>query len=181
MSGETDTAAAYGIGGHAGWIVGGALGGAIGAVAFGIVMWVLEPGVLAAAIPALYGIEPVGLVGWAIHIAHGALLGIVFGLLVTRPRVLGVLRTDVETSALSRIGIVVRTTAAGFVYGLTVWTVLPLLVLPAWIAAVGASGAEALTSIAAGSLLGHLVFGTVLGAVFAATVDLHDRTVETPF
>jgi hypothetical protein len=180
MSGESNTMAAYGIGGNAGWVVGGVLGGAIGAVAFGIVMWVLDPGVLAAAILALYGIEPAGFVGWTIHIAHGAVLGILFGLLVTRPLILGILRTDVETDALSRTGLVFRTTAAGFVYGLTVWTVLPLLVLPAWIAAVGASGAEALSSIAAGSLVGHLLFGTVLGAVFAMTVDLHERTVEPP-
>ncbi|WP_222919749.1 hypothetical protein [Natrinema sp. SYSU A 869] len=181
MSSESNTMAASGLSGDTGWLVGGALGGAIGAIAFGIVMWLLDPDVLTAAIPALYGIEPAGFIGWGIHIAHGAILGIVFGLLVTRPLLLGVLRTDVETDVLSRTGIVFRIVAAGFVFGLAVWTVLPLLVLPIWIRTVGGSGAEALTSVAAGSLLGHLLFGTVLGVIFAAAVDLRDRTSADPF
>ncbi|MGQ3412066.1 hypothetical protein ACT4ML_07360 [Natrinema sp. LN54] len=181
MSSESNTVATTGLSGNTGWLVGGALGGAIGAVAFGIVMWLLDPDVLSAAIPSIYGLDPVSPVGWAVHVAHGVVLGIVFGVLVTRPPILGTLRTDVETDALSRTGIVFRTTAAGFVFGLLVWTVLPLIVLPVWLDAVGGSGAEPLTTAAAGSLFGHLLFGTVLGAVFAVTVDLPDRTAETPF
>ncbi len=182
IGGDSETMAANGLSGHTDWLVGGTLGGAIGAVAFGIVMWLLDPNVLSAAIPAIYGLEPVGPVGWGIHVAHGIGLGIVFGLLITRPLALGILRSDAETDALARTGIIFRTIAAGFVFGLVVWAVLPLLVLPVWMDTVGGSGgANALTSTVTGSLFGHLLFGTVLGAVFAATVDLHDRTAETPF
>lgn len=180
MAGESNTATAFGLSGSIGWLVGGALGGAIGAIAFGILMWLLDPEILSAAIPAIYGLDPVDPVGWAIHIAHGVVLGIVFGLLVTRNSIVGVLRTDVETDALSRTGIIARTIAAGFVFGLTIWAILPLLVLPVWINAVGSSEAQAFSSAAVGSMLGHLLFGTVLGAVFAATVDLRDRRADVP-
>jgi len=81
MNGESETTTAFGLRGTTGWFVGGALGGAIGAVAFGIVMVLLEPGVLEAAIPAIYGLEPAGPLGWGIHIAHGIVLGLLFGLL----------------------------------------------------------------------------------------------------
>lgn len=180
MSGESDTTAAFGLSGNTGWLVGGALGGAIGAIAFGIVMLLLDPDVLEAAIPAIYGLEPAGLLGWGIHIAHGIVLGLVFGLLVTRPSILGMLRTDVETDVLSRSGIILRLIGAGLVYGITVWAILPLLVLPVWIDAVGGSGAELISGAAAGSLLGHALFGVVLGAVFATIVDLRDRNPDTP-
>nr|WP_224214718.1 hypothetical protein [Natrinema longum] len=159
--------------GPAGWLV----GGAVGAIAFGIVMVLLEPDVLEAAIPAIYGLESAGPLGWAIHVAHGIVLGLVFGFLVTRPSILGVSWTDVETDALSRTGVPSRVTGAGLVYGLAVWAVLPLLVLPVWATAVGGN-TEQFPTTAAGSLLGHALLGVVLGAVFAATVDLRDRPIE---
>lgn len=179
MSGESDTTAAFGLSGTTGWFVGGALGGAIGAIAFGIVMLLLEPGTLEAAIPSIYGLEPSGPLGWGIHIAHGIVLGLLFGLLVTRPWILGVLRTDVETDVLSRSGIILRLIGAGLVYGITVWAILPLLVLPVWVSTLGV-GEQTFSSVAAGSLLGHALFGVVLGAVFAAIVDLRDRDPESP-
>lgn len=176
MDNETNTAAAFGPSGSTGWIVGGALGGAIGAAAFGIILWLFDPEVLSAAIPAIYGLERVDLLGWAIHIAHGVVLGLIFSLLITRKSILGILRTDVETDALSRSGITLRSIGAGFVYGLTVWAILPLVVLPVWITTIGGGEGQTFPAAAALSLGGHLVFGLVLGAVFAATVDLRDRT-----
>ncbi|SEQ56831.1 hypothetical protein [Natrinema salaciae] len=181
MSNESTTTAAFGLSGATGWLVGGALGGAIGAIAFGLLMWLLDPVVLDAAIPAIYGLEPVGPLGWGIHVGHGIVLGVVFGLLATRPSILGLLRDDVETDVLSRTGIVLRMAGAGLVFGIAVWTILPLLVLPVWVNAVGGSGAEMFPAVAAESLLGHALFGTVLGAVFGATVDLRGRPAESPF
>ncbi|MFA9501529.1 hypothetical protein ACERIM_01975 [Natrinema sp. H-ect1] len=182
MSGESDTTTALGgLNGTVGWLVGGAVSGAAGGIAFGIVMWLVSPDVLTEAIPALFGLEPTGAVGWAINVGHGVALGLVFGLLVTREFVLGVIRADVETDALSRAGMAVRLIGAGFVYGLAVWTVLPLLILPVWIDAVGGSGAGFLTGASTSALLGHALFGIVLGAVFAATVDLRDRPAADPF
>ncbi|SEV98478.1 hypothetical protein [Natrinema salifodinae] len=178
MSSDSNTVAAFGLRGSTGWIVGSVLGGALGAIAFGILMWLLDPEILAGAIPAIYGLEPTTAVGWAVHIAHGIVLGVAFGMLVTRDPILGVLRTDVATDVLARAGVVARLIGAGFVFGLAVWAILPLLVLPVWVNAVGGSGAAAFPTAAAGSLLGHLLFGVVLGVVFAATVDLRDRPTD---
>ncbi|WP_254522463.1 hypothetical protein [Natrinema caseinilyticum] len=180
MEGESNTAAAFGLSDSAGRIVGGALGGALGAIAFGVVMVLFEPGVVSSAIPAIYGLQPVDPLGWSIHIAHGIVLGVIFGLIVTRDPILGVLRTDVETDVVSRTGIIVRTIAAGFVFGLTVWAILPLLVLPVWVDAVSTGGGETFPATAATSLFGHLLYGTILGIVFAATVDLRAYTSRRP-
>lgn len=140
-------------------------------------MQLATPEVLSSAIPAIYGIAPTDLFGWAIHIAHGIVLGVIFGLLVTRPSILGVIRTATETEALSQTGVVLRTTGAGLVYGLAVWAILPLIVLQVWITTVGV-GEQSFPATAATSLLGHAMFGIVLGAVFAATVDLYHRPVD---
>ncbi|WP_254767500.1 hypothetical protein [Salinilacihabitans rarus] len=178
MSAESDTDAAteFGSSSGLGWPIGGALGGAVGALAFGVLVWLFDPEVVEATIPAIYGLEPGTLTGWAVHVAHGIVLGVVFGFLVTRPAILGVLRSDVETDALSETGVSLRIVAAGFAFGLAVWAILPVIVLPVWSQTIGASPGGEFPIAAAESLLGHVVFGIVLGVVFAATVDLHDRS-----
>ncbi|MEY7847601.1 hypothetical protein AB7C87_00135 [Natrarchaeobius sp. A-rgal3] len=176
MSTESDTASTFGISSQWGWSIGGALGGAIGAVAFGLLMWLFDPDILTAAIPAIYGFEPVGIVGWGIHILHGAVLGIVFGFLVTRDLILGAVTMSPDTDALSRTSIRIRIVAAGFVFGLAIWAILPLLVLPVWLETLGTGAAGEFPAIAVESLFGHLLFGTVLGIVFALSVDLSDRS-----
>ncbi|SDQ34691.1 hypothetical protein [Natronobacterium texcoconense] len=174
------SASAFGLESPLDWTVGGALGGAIGAAVFGLLVWLFDPEVVAVAIPAIYGLEPVGVVGWGIHVAHGIVLGLVFGFLMTRQAVLEFAQMDVETAALSRSGMWVRTVAAGFVFGLTIWAILPLLVLPVWIDAIGTEAAGDFPATAVESLVGHVLFGTVLGLVFATTVDLRSRTGEAP-
>lgn len=178
MSAESNTITTVGLSGSTGWLVGGALGGAVGAAAFGLLLWLFDPGILEATIPAIYGLEAVGLVGWLIHLAHGVVLGLVFGLLATRDRVFRVLRTNAETEALSGAGIILRLVGAGFVFGLTVWAILPVLVLPVWTGATGTGGAGEFPIVGIESLLGHLVFGTVLGVVFAVAVDLRGISTD---
>lgn len=181
MSAESSNAAAFGISGATGWLVGGTVGGALGAAAFGLLMWLLDPAIVEVAIPAVYGLEPVGVVGWGMHIGHGVVLGLIFGVIITREAVLGVLLTDVETESLSRTGVMFRLVGAGFVFGLAIWAILPLLVLPVWVEAAGVGGEVGdFPTDAIESLVGHLVFGTVLGLVFAATVDLYGRSDERP-
>lgn len=178
MSGDTDTTTASGLESRFGWPVGGALGGGLGAVAFGLLLWVFDPAVFEATIPGMYGLEPAGMTGWSIHVLHGALLGVGFGFLVTRKVVLGVLQTDVETPALARVGLTPRLIAAGAVFGLAIWAFFPLIVLPMWVEFVGAETAT-FPTIAAESLVGHVLFGTVLGTVFASTIDLTEQPAET--
>ncbi|WP_246999801.1 hypothetical protein [Halosolutus gelatinilyticus] len=179
MSAEPDTTSAFDVRRPMGWSIGGALGGAVGAAAFGLFMWLVDPEILDAAIPALYGLKPTGVAGWTIHIAHGIVLGLVFGFLVTRKPVLGVLQADADTDALSGAGQWLRVTATGFVFGLAIWAILPVLVLPVWMEAIAAGSAAEFPTVAIDSLLGHLLFGTVLGLVFATVVDLDGRTVES--
>lgn len=180
MSTEQSETAATGIGGSAGWILGGVVGGAIGAVAFGALIWAMDPAIVEATIPEIYGLETVGAVGWAIHVLHGIVLGLVFGFIVTRKLILGTLRMTVETDALSRTNVWIRVVVAGFVFGLAVWAILPVIVLPVWAGTLGADPAGNFPVFAAESLLGHLLFGTVLGLVFATLVDLTDRVAEMP-
>ncbi|SFS74801.1 hypothetical protein [Halostagnicola kamekurae] len=180
MSTEPNEESTYGIESRIGWPVAGVLGGAIGAAAFGLVMWLFDPEIVQVSIPAFYGLEAGGVVGWGIHIVHGAILGVVFGYIITRELVLGVLRTDPETDALSEAGVALRIVGAGFAFGLTVWAIIPVIVLPAFAGPVGGEAASEFPGTALQSLLGHVLFGVVLGTVFAATMDVYQRPAESP-
>lgn len=180
MSAESDTQSTVGIETSIGWPVGGAVGGAVGALAFGALIWLFDPEVVSAAIPGIYGLDPVGVAGWGIHIIHGIVLGLLFGFLVTREPILGTLQMSPETESLSRTGITLRVVAAGFVFGLAVWAILPVIVLPVWIEAIGTQAAGEFPTAAVESMIGHLLFGTVLGIVFALVTNLHPERAETP-
>ena len=177
MSAESDTerTTGFGIESRVGWPIGGALGGVIGAAAFGVVLWLFDPEIVEAAIPGLYGIDATGVTGWLIHLLHGAVLGVVFGFLITRRPILGILRADVETDAIAGRENWTRLVAAGFVYGLAIWTLLPVVFLPLWTTVFGADAAGGFPTLVVESMFGHFVFGIVLGLVFAVTVDLKDR------
>ncbi|USZ70239.1 hypothetical protein [Natronosalvus halobius] len=178
MSANTDTTSGFGVGGRIGWPIGGAVGGVIGAAAFGLLVWFFSPDVIEATIPTAYGLEAAGTIGWAIQLAHGVILGLIFAFVVTRQAVLGLLRTDVETDAIARTGLTGRFVAAGLVFGFAVWAILPMLILPVWLSAVGAGETTQFSALATNGLVGHLLFGTVLGAVFALLVDVTKRTSQ---
>ncbi|THE66338.1 hypothetical protein D8Y22_03455 [Salinadaptatus halalkaliphilus] len=180
MGTDTENTSAFGIDSTWGWPIGGALGGALGAAAFGLVVWFADPDIVAVAIPAVYGLDPVGVVGWGIHIAHGIVLGLIFGFLVTRSRIHGIIRTSAETDALSQTSVALRVIAAGFVFGLAIWALLPLIVLPVWIEAIGTQAAADFPAAAVESLAGHVLFGIVLGLVFAVLMDLETRPAHSP-
>ena len=130
----------------------GTVGGIAGAIVFGAIMAVQSPAVLEMGIPAMYGLEG-GLVGWIIHVSHGAVLGVVFAALLT-------------ITGQSRHGIV-RSTALGLAYGVVVWAALAVVVMPIWLSAVGFPMAPPLPNVDVGSLIGHAVYGIVLGVAYA--------------
>lgn len=179
MSAESDTSA-YGIESRVGWPIGSVLGGALGAVAFGLVLRLLDPGIIEEAVPEFYGLEADPAIGWGLHLVHGAIIGLVFGLLVTRELALGVLRTPTETEALSRTGITIRLVGLGIAFGFAIWTILPMIALPIIGSLFGADAADSFLGAATETLLAHVLFGTVLGIVFALTIDLRDRSAESP-
>lgn len=182
MSGRSDNALEGGIGGAGNWLLGGAIGGAIGSLTFGLLLWLVDPAIITEAVPAVYGLEPIGTAGWIFHLVHGLVLGVVFGFLVTREPVLGTLTADVETGFLAAMGPGVRVVLAGFVYGLALWTILPLIAAPLLASIAGGEGSE-FPAFAIEGLLGHVLYGLVLGALFALLTDLEPDAdaAEAPF
>ncbi|WP_254762680.1 histidine kinase [Natrinema marinum] len=130
----------------------GTVGGIAGAIVFGAMMAAQTPGVLEGAIPALYGLEG-GLAGMVLHVAHGAVLGVVFAALLVATG-----RSDPGVAAGS---------ALGLGYGVVVWALLAVVVMPIWLSAVGFAMAPAVPNIAVESLVGHAAYGLVLGAAYA--------------
>ncbi|WP_306055125.1 histidine kinase [Natronococcus wangiae] len=130
----------------------GTVGGIAGAIVFGAMMTAQSPAVLEMGIPAMYGLEG-GLAGWILHVSHGAVIGVVFAALLV-------------ATGQSHPG-VVRSTALGLAYGVVVWVVLAVVVMPIWLSAVGFPMAPPLPNVDVGSLMGHGAYGLVLGAVYA--------------
>ena len=130
----------------------GTVGGIVGAIVFGAMMAMQMPGVIENAIPALYGLEG-GLVGMVVHVSHGAVLGVVFAALLSATD-----RTDLGP---------LSGTAAGLVYGVVVWALLAVVVMPIWLSAVGFPMAPEVPNVAVESLVGHAVYGIVPGVTYA--------------
>ncbi|ELZ45318.1 hypothetical protein C464_12560 [Halorubrum coriense DSM 10284] len=154
----TETATTTGVSIETGNWKAGVAGGLGGALVFGAMMSVLTPGVLEMAIPAMYGVGgPAGAVGWVIHMSHGAVIGVVFAGVAN-------LRPGLGDSIGSSLGV-------GAGYGLLVWIALAVIAMPVWLSAVGFAGAPPLPNIGVESLVGHVVYGTVLGGVYAAVAN----------
>ncbi|CCQ37683.1 uncharacterized protein Nmlp_3559 [Natronomonas moolapensis 8.8.11] len=127
----------------------------LGSFAFGIVMSLTMGDVLFAAIPAMYGLGGVDpttgtLLGWAIHVSHGTVLGLVFG---------GAFSVAVPLGDDTR-----RWAVAGLAYGAALWLVLATFVMPVWVGAVTASSPP-VPDVRPWSLVGHLLYGVYLGAL----------------
>lgn len=135
----------------------GAVGGIAGGIVMGALMLVMNEAVLAVAIPSLYSLAPPPNlpVGLGIHVFHGMMLGIAFA------GIAGALGFD------SRSRIVVL----GFAWGVVTWAVLAGLVMPVWLGAVGSPASPPFPNFAPPSLLWHVVYGLVLGGVYAAIED----------
>ena len=133
----------------------GALAGLVAGAAMGLMLTAMMRPVIAVAIPALYGLTGLA-TGWVAHLVHGAVFGVLFAAVATRPAV----ASWTETPG--------RGVAAGAAYGVAVWLVAAALVMPVWLAAVGFPNAPPLPNVDPQSLVGHVVYGAVLGAAFAS-------------
>jgi len=151
----TETATATDVSTGAGHWQAGVAGGLAGGLVFGAMMSVMTPGVLEMGIPAMYGIEgPAGALGWAIHMSHGAVIGLGFAAIADLRPALG---DSIGTSL-----------GAGAGYGLLVWVALAVIAMPIWLGAVDFAGAPPLPNVGVESLVGHVVYGAVLGCVYSA-------------
>ena len=128
----------------------GALGGILGAIAFGAMAAMMMPPMLEEMIPMMYGLEG-ELAGWAIHVFHGVVLGVVFALIVDAIDV----DLSLPTGAASGVG-----------YGIVVWAVLAVVVMPVWLGMT-----EMVPDVNLQSLGGHAVYGLILGVVYVALAE----------
>ncbi|MDJ1431470.1 DUF6789 family protein [Halostagnicola sp. A-GB9-2] len=132
----------------------GLIGGLIGGIIFGVMMTMQMEMVMEMAIPGMYGLGPSLAVGWAIHVFHSIVLGVVFGLLL-------------QTTGLGdRLDSNLAIAVAGLAYGIVLWVVLASFVMPAWVGAM-TEMAPPVPDWNGQSLMGHAVYGVVLGLVYA--------------
>jgi hypothetical protein len=130
----------------------GVVGGIAGATVMAVLISVMNAAVLEGAIPGLYGLFG-GIAGWAVHLSHGAVLGVVFAAIV-------------ESGVVGRS--VGRVVGLGLLWGVVTWVGLAALVMPLWLSAVGFPMAPPFPNFAVPSLLWHAVYGGVLGVAYAA-------------
>lgn len=181
MASETEAVTDRGIGGSLNWLVGGAVGGFAGALILGGLLWVLEPTTVTETIPEMYGLDGGGMTGWGFHLLHGVILGVIFAFVVTRKFVLEILSADIETPALDALSLSARLTGTGVLYGIAVWALGPGLVL---VTAVSVGDASNPLPVGSGyNLLGHIVYGSLLGAMVSLFTDVETgaHESETPF
>jgi len=156
MSSETATAAdtAEETGGN--W-KGGAIAGLAGGVLMGVMLTVRMTPVIEMAIPAMYGLSGLA-AGWIVHLFHSAVVGLGFAAIAMAWPEL------TESTA--------KSAGTGLAYGVVVWLVLAVLVMPVWLSAVGFPGAPPFPNPNVGSLMAHVVYGVVLGAVYPSVAEL---------
>ena len=128
----------------------GAGAGLVAGVAFGLlIQFVLGRMVT---IGALYTFgEPDLAVGWAAHVGNSLLFGGIFGLLVLSRR-LGPYLARVPTAVAGGVG-----------FGLVLYLVNIGLIWPLWLNSVGLGANLSVPYLPGLPLVGHLVYGTILG------------------
>lgn len=132
------------------WLAGG-ISGVIAGIPFGLMIHFILGAI--PAIGALYTVPGVA-TGWAAHLVHSFIFGLVFAVLTT---------TDVLSAVAESTP---RSLAAGLVYGAVLWAVFIVFVWPVWLSAVGFPKAPTMPNVAVKPLVGHLVYGGVLGLAF---------------
>lgn len=178
MATDTEGPTAFGIGEPFNWLVGGLLGGAVSAAIFGGLLWMVDSDIIVVGIPGLYGLGSDVVLGWTLHLIHGAILGLVFGALITREVILGTLTAEVETGFIDAMGPATRMTLAGIVFGLAVWAIFPLIGA-AVVMEAGMLDDPEIPITGVEFLLGHLLFGAILGSVFSLFAKTAPRAARS--
>ncbi len=130
--------------------VSGIIGGLAGGLVFGIMMQAMG---LMPMIAAMIGAESI-IVGWLIHLAISMFIGVTYAVL------------------LAPASSMVMAVVTGLGWGLLWWVLGPLLLMPT---ALG-MGVFMINQTTLMSLVGHLIFGAILGIV--ATMWLHRTQKE---
>lgn len=136
----------------------GAISGLLAAVVMGVAITVTRQATMQVAIAGLYGQAGNLLVGWAAHLVHGTLFGMLFALVLAEPGLYHL--TDWPW----------KTTVAGIVYGVVLAVGAAGIVMPMWLGLLGGAP-QAIPALSAPMLVWHLLYGTALGALFPFVED----------
>lgn len=127
---------------------------AIAGLAAGVVMGLMIQFVMGImpVIGALYG-APGLVTGWIVHLFHSVVFALIYAGIVGQPSL-----SNYATKATSGAGL-------GAAYGFAIWIVAAVVVMPLWLSAIGLPS-PGVPNINVQSLVGHLVFGVLLGALY---------------
>ncbi|WP_458189527.1 histidine kinase [Haladaptatus sp. NG-WS-4] len=131
----------------------GVLSGLIAGAVMGVMLTMQMRPVIEHAIPALWGLDG-GAAGWTIHMVNSAIFGVLFATVMS----VSALRDSSDS--------VGRSTALGVGYGVAIWIVAAVIVMPIWLQTVGFPQAPGVPNVSMQSLVGHVIFGLVLGALY---------------
>ncbi|MGH3737800.1 MAG: hypothetical protein ACRDT6_19640 [Micromonosporaceae bacterium] len=123
-------------------LVAGVVGGLAGGIVFGILMQMMG---MIPMVAMLVGSEAVA-VGWLVHLFNSALFGAIYALLF------GTWADKLAQGA-----------GIGMAYGVVWWVLGALLIMPAWLG----MPVFMFNTTAWQSLMGHLLYGLLLGVVYA--------------
>lgn len=122
----------------------GGLAGIIGGVVFGMMMGMMG---MLTMIGEMVG-KPSAVVGFAVHLMNSAVIGAVFGFLFG------------SSITVARIGLI-----KGAIYGMVWWFIGPLTLMPLMMGK-GTNWSMEAAGQMLPSLMGHLIYGMILGAAF---------------
>lgn len=133
----------------------GIIGGLVGGIVFGLMMQFMtapDGAPVMMMVAAVVRSKSV-LVGWVYHLFNSAVIGAIFGV---------VFADRATTYGLGAVW--------GIVYGLIWWVLGALILMPILLgmAPFAALAMAPMRPVALGSLVGHVIYGVLLGVVFAA-------------
>lgn len=130
----------------------GVVGGLAGGVVMGVMATMMLPDVMTEYVPGLLALD--GLVaGWVVHLGVATVFGVGYAALAT------------ETDFVDHSPDLWWDVGLGLVYGAVLWLVSMSVVMPLWLGALGTTSLP-LPWLDPMTLMGHLVYGLVLGVVF---------------
>lgn len=132
---------------------GGAAAGFVATLLMGLLITVVNPATLSETIAGLYGVSDSLLFGWAVHLVHGTVFGVLFTVILDDPGLVNV------------TGWLWKSVLVGIVYGLVLAIVGAGVLLPIWVSIAGFYDAPELPFVTVPLLAYHVVYGAVLGGL----------------
>ena len=137
----------------------GAISGLLAAVVMGVGITLTQQVTMQVAIAGLYGQSGNLVAGWAAHLFHGTLFGVLFAAILADPGLYHL--TDWPR----------KTVLAGIVYSMVLAVAGAGIVMPMWLELVGVTAPGTILALSGPMLVWHLLYGAVLGVLFPFIED----------